>query len=172
MSIDNVLAGVAVKDPTASEHEVSVPPERSSAHHALEVFLGRWQADGWSYGNPKQKADRQKALRDEWTSTHEARWHTGNFFLIQVENAVFGPAGSPPFDTLSIFGVDPQTGRNFVRSFENHGFARLYDAARSGDVWTLTGASERARIEFSDGGKRQTHDWEWRRDGRWLPLFD
>ena len=156
----------------AGEHETSVPPKRGAEHQALEAFLGRWQAEGWPYGNPKQKADQPKALRESWTSTHEARWHTGEFFLVQVENAVVGPFGSPPFDTLSIMGVDPQTGRCFARTFENHGFARLYEVGRDGTLWTFSGATERARIEFSHGGDRQAHTWEWLHDGQWLPLCD
>ncbi len=156
----------------AAEHETSTPPKRGDDHQALAAFVGRWRANGWSYGSPEQKADQPKVLRERWMSTHEARWHTGNFFLVQVENALVGPAGSPPFDTLSIMGVDPLTGRSFVRSFENHGFARLYDVAREGTLWTFSGLTERARIEFSRGGDRQAHTWEWLHDGRWLPLCD
>ncbi len=156
----------------AGDHETSTPPKLGAEHHALEAFIGRWQAEGWSYGDPKQNADRPKALRERWLSTREARWHTGNFFLVQVENAVVGPAGSPPFDTLSIMGVDPQTGHAFVRSFENHGFARLYDVRRDRTLWTFSGATERARIEFSHGGDRQAHVWEWLHAGRWLPLCE
>lgn len=156
----------------AAEHETDAPPKRGAEHRALEAFIGQWRAEGYSYGNTKQSAREPKALRDSWTSTHEARWHTGEFFLVQVENATVGPSGSPPFDTLSIMGVDAQTGRCFARSFENHGFARVYDVARNGRIWTLSGATERARIEFGDGGARQTHTWEWLHDGQWLPLCE
>lgn len=154
-----------------SEHEPKTPPQRVEGHAALDAFLGDWQAEGWSYGRPDQDPGDPKAARDRWTSTHTGRWHTGAFFLIQDERATTGPDGAP-FDTLSVMGVDASSGDLFVRSFENHGFHRLYRVARQARVWTLTGATERARIEFSDDGRTQTHAWEWLKDGRWLPLCD
>jgi hypothetical protein len=42
----------------------------------------------------------------------------------------------------------------------------------AGRVWTITGATERARIEFSADGRTQTLTWEWRPKDRWLPLCD
>ena len=42
-----------------------------------------------------------------------------------------------------------------------------------GLVWTLTAQLERARIQFSEDGDRQTVLWEWRPfDDEWLPLCD
>jgi hypothetical protein len=69
-------------------------------------------------------------------------------------------------------GADAKTGRYFVRSFENHGFYRHYDLAVQGQVWTLSGDFERARIEFSADRRTQTIAWEWRPGERWLPLCD
>jgi len=135
------------------------PPERGEMHDALAVFLGEWRAEGWSYGGPS---------RETWTSRHTARWHTGEFFLIQDERA----RTPDPFDTLSVLGVSPDSGRYFAQTYENHGFFRLYDVVRDGDLWTFTGATERARIEFGDGGRKQTINWEWLKDGAWLPLCD
>ena len=49
---------------------------------------------------------------------------------------------------LSVIGTDPDTGEYFARSFENHGFYRNYKATRQGNIWNLTGETERARIKF------------------------
>jgi hypothetical protein len=76
------------------------------------------------------------------------------------------------FDTLSVLGVDAETGKYFARSFENHGFYRHYQIDRVGDVWTLTGDTERATTTFVDKGRTQKIVWEWKRDGVWLPLCD
>ena len=114
-------------------------------------------------------ADAPKAAPEPWQSSHVAQWYTGEFFLIQDERAI---VGGNPFDTLGVLGVDPQSGQYFVRSFENHGFYRHYDLAVDGRVWTLTGAAERARIEFSADGRTQTIAWEWKPRDRWLPLCD
>jgi hypothetical protein len=152
---------------TTSDHEA--PPTRGEQHAALAVFLGRWRAEGTSYGSPEQAASDPRRAGEPWVSTHIGTWHTGKFFLIQDERA---HVGGQPFDTLSVLGVDPQTGRSFARSFENHGFYRHYDVAVDGQVWTFSGEFERARIAFSADGRTQTITWEWRPKGQWLPLCD
>ena len=155
-----------------SQHEPKVPPKLTKKHEALDVFLGDWRAEGWSFGQPNQQADDPKAAGEKWTSTHTGKWHTGKFFLIQDERAMIGVEDSPPFDTISIMGVDPETHEYFARSFENHGFFRLYEVERAGNSWMFVGATERVRIEFSEDAKRQTITWEWLKDGTWLPLCD
>jgi len=145
------------------------PPRRTAAHDALAVFLGDWKAEGTSFGGTGQSGDDPRANGVPWISEHGGRWHTGGFFLIQDEKARVGGA---VFDTLSVMGVDPETGECFARGFENHGFQRLYRVARQGNVWTLTGETERATITFSDDGRTQTIAWEWKPDGEWLPLCD
>ena len=77
-----------------------------------------------------------------------------------------------PFETLSIMGVDDNTGDYFARAFENHGFYRHYEVVVGGRVWKLTGPTERARIEFSGDGGIQTIAWEWKVLGVWQPLCD
>jgi hypothetical protein len=107
------------------------PPRRGAEHEALAPFLGRWQAEGVSFGRADQAREDPRARADEWRSTHTAAWHTGEFFLVQDERAT---VGGHPFDTLSIIGVDVETGRYFARCFENHGFYRRYDVAADGAV--------------------------------------
>jgi hypothetical protein len=149
-------------------NEVQKPPERGSQHAALEVFLGDWQAEGQSFGGPGQDAQDPRGQPTSWTSRHSARWHTGKFFLIQDERAwVDGP-----FDTLSVMGWDEDKGGYFARAFENHGFYRDYAMTVEGNVWRMSGETERARIEFSRDGTRQTITWEWRPHDAWLPLCD
>ena len=143
-------------------------PERGAQHDALEVFLGNWKAEGQSFGGSDQDERNPRGNPTRWTSTHSARWHTGKFFLIQDERAQV----EGPFDTLSIMGWDGDVGRYFARTFENHGFYRHYDLTAKGNVWTIRGKTERARIEFSNDGKRQTITWEWRPQDAWLPLCD
>ena len=152
---------------TTSDNEA--PPTRGEQHDALAVFLGRWRAEGTSYGSPEQSENDPKRAGEPWVSTHTGTWHTGKFFLIQDERAI---VGGQPFDTLSVLGVDVQTGQYFARSFENHGFYRRYEVAVDGQVWTFSGEFERARIAFSADARTQTITWEWRPKGQWLPLCD
>jgi len=145
------------------------PPTRGKEHEALDAYLGRWRAEGTTFGTPKQTDADPRGAPEPWVSTHIAMWHTGKFFLIQDERAT--TAGGP-FDTLSVLGVDAKKGGYFARAFENHGFYRHYDVAVDGNVWTFTGETERARIEFSENRRTQTITWEWRPKDQWLPLCD
>jgi hypothetical protein len=151
-----------------TKHQPHAYPQRGVQHEALECFVGEWTAEGHSFGGPSQDPKQPRANPARWSSTHSARWHTGKFFLIQDERADVGSA----FDTLCVMGWDDQAGCYFARTFENHGFHRHYDVTVQGDVWTLSGQTERARIEFGDNGNRQTITWEWRPKDEWLPLCD
>jgi hypothetical protein len=88
--------------------------------------------------------------------------------VIQDERADI--AGSR-FDTLSLIGLN-EDGRYFARSIENHGFYRDYHLNHDGDLWKLSGETERATIRFENNSTEQVISWEWRRDGAWLPLCD
>lgn len=127
-------------------------------HRALSVFVGDWSAEGTAYGADEAGGP--------WRSVHTARWHSGEFFVVQDEHA------NGPFDTMSFLGWDADRQTYFSWSVENHGFAREYLVTVDGDVWTLTGEQERATITFSEDGWRQTHHWEFRPHGEWVTLCD
>lgn len=152
-----------------SSHNSELSPNREAKHEALAIFLGDWKAQGTSYGGTEQPADDPKRNGVLWTSTHTGRWFSGEFFLVQEEQA---HPGGEAFDTLSVMGVDPQTGTYFARTFENHGFYRHYDVSLEGNVWTFSGEYERARIEFSGDNRTQLIVWEWKPNDQWLPLCD
>lgn len=135
----------------------------------LAVFLGDWRAEGTSYGGTDQSGEDPRAHGVPWTSEHTAYWHTGGYFLVQDERA---RPGGEVFDTLFIKGIDPETGELFARTFENHGHYRNYALTRDGDLWTLSGETERATIEFSEGDRKQSIVWEWKPEDRWLPLCE
>ncbi len=95
-------------------------------HEKLAVFLGDWHAEGTSYGGDEQSSANPHAGATPWRSIHSARWHSGDYFIVQDERA------NGPFDTLSLMGWDSEAGRYFARSIENHGFARDYSMAAPG----------------------------------------
>ena len=152
---------------TAKESEAT--PVHGSAHEALSIFRGEWRAEGISFGGADQSGTDPKANGVPWVSTHTARWHTGNFFLIQDERAKIGGAA---FDTLGVMGLESGGKGYFARTFENHGFYRHYHLSVDDRTWTLVGETERARTVFAADGNTQTITWEWLRDGKWLPLCD
>lgn len=143
-------------------------PHRGPNHDALDVFLGEWNASGTSFGASDPSGD-PRAHGEPWISSHSAHWHSGSFFLFQDERATI--AGRP-FDTFSVLGVDPASGGYFARTFENHGFYRHYALAVDAGVWSFTGATERARIEFNDDDRRQTIVWEYKPGEQWLLLCE
>jgi hypothetical protein len=145
------------------------PPVRGSEHECLGVFVGKWHAEGRSYGRSQ---DRHNPLTSAelWVSDEVTAWHPGKFFIVQREDAMTGPA---PFATHGVIGHDPQAGAYVAHTFENHGFYRRYGVRVDGRIWTFTGDTERARIEFSEDGREQSVAWEWRPvDNEWLPLCD
>ena len=142
-------------------------PERGPKHEVLEVFAGRWKAEGTAFG--ESEPDDPRANGQRWESTHHAYWHTGEFFLVQDERAIVGGAS---FDTLAVMGVDSKSGEYFSRGFENHGFYRHYRMTVDGKVWRIDGETERATIEFTDDDRRQVIHWEHKPEDRWLPLCD
>jgi hypothetical protein len=152
----------------AEQEPLQATPQRGPQHEALSVFLGKWKAAGKSFGGPNQDARNPRANPTQWTSTHEARWHSGAFFLVQDERAQVGG----PFDTLSILGWDDGKRRYFAHTFENHGYYRHYEVTVEGKVWHIRGETERARIEFREDDTQQNIAWEWRPDDEWLPLCD
>jgi hypothetical protein len=156
-----------VKEPSTNS-----PVNRSDAHAALEVFVGRWRAEGWSYTGTEPGASDPRQSRERWLSTIEARWHTGKFFLLQDERSYSGEDTSGVFETHSVFGVDPHTDEPFVYTFENHGFFRMYKLRRDGNTWAFDGQTERARYEFAEGGRKITIAWELKKGGQWQPLCD
>lgn len=145
------------------------PPVQGPEHERLGVFIGRWRAEGQSYG---QNQDRKnpRAAAQPWVSTEATDWHPGKFFVIQREDA---KTGSDSLITHAVIGYDPHTSDYVAHAFENHGHHNKYVGRVDGRTWTFRGDKERVRIEFSEDGNTQTVSWEWRpHDDEWLPLCD
>src|SRR3569833_1606750 len=103
-------------------------------HAALAVFLGHWTSEGTNYTGDK---------KSPWHGMVSARWHTGEYFVIQDERA------NGPFDTHSIMGWDQDENRYFARTIEKHSNNHNNTQEDSNNVWTFTGKTERARYEFN-----------------------
>jgi hypothetical protein len=144
-------------------------PKRAPAHERLHVFIGKWHAEGTSYAAGQTKQNPRGAT-EKWLSDETFEWLSGQFFVLQRWDAV---TGSSPFSGAAIINWDDANRRYMTRSYENHGFVRDYSTRVDGHTWTFTGESERACVEFTDGGNVQTIAWEWRQPNEdWLPLCD
>lgn len=146
------------------------PPKRGAEHERLAVWVGRWHAEGQSYGGPNQNPSSPKADATKWESDETTVWHPGQFFVVQREDARIG---TDSLITHSVLGFDSTSGEYYAHAFENHGYYRRYRVRVEGRIWTFESDTERATVEMSADGKRQTVRWEWRpKDDRWLPLCE
>ena len=143
---------------------MSVP---TPAHEALEVFVGRWRANGTSYGDG-QSADDPRASAVPWTSDESYAWLPGGLFLVHRWDAL---VGDQPFEGIEILGVDDE-GHYFAELFDDSGNRVEYKVARAGDTWTFADAESRATATIEAPGEI-AWNWEWRPSGdAWLPLCE
>lgn len=140
----------------------------SDAHRRLDVFVGKWHAEGTSYADG-QRAEDPRAAGVPWTSDESYEWLPGGFFVLHRWDAM---AGEREFKGTEIIGYDEADGGYFTRFFDNAGFHPEYQVSLQGNVWSFAEAATRARVTVSDDG-RLTFNWEWRQPGSdWLPLCD
>ena len=149
-----------------TEH-AQTTPIRGSKHDALDAFLGDWKADGDRTAERTSEATTGRNASVDQYFIGATGIPADSFF--QDEKAL---PGGETFDTLTVMGVDVDSGEYFARNFENHGFYRKYDVTVDDRAWSIRGATERAQIEFSEDGRTQTIVWEWKPRDRWLPLCD
>lgn len=143
-------------------------PRPGAAHRNLDVFLGKWRAEGHSYAEG-QRADDPRASAVPWTSDESYEWLPGGFFLLHQWDA---KAGQRVFKGTEIIGYDETSGGYFTRFFDNAGFHPEYRAVVDGKIWTFTEPSTRARVTVGSNSQL-TFNWEWRNGGGdWLPLCD
>ena len=119
------------------------PAKPGAAHEKLNVFIGKWHAEGDSYAAGQSKSDPRGAV-EKWVSDESYEWLPGKFFVIQNWDA---KTGANPFKGTAIISHDADTGNYQTRSYENHGFIRDYVTKVDGDTWTFSGDTERARAE-------------------------
>lgn len=136
--------------------------EPSAAHGKLEVFVGKWHAEGTSYGEGSDGVP--------WTSEESYEWLPGGFFLLHRWDAM---TGERAFQGTEILGYDEAEGGYFTRFFDNSGFHPEYRATVDGDVWRFEEPETRATVTVEDEGNRMRFKWEWRNGGpEWVPLCD
>ncbi len=144
-------------------------PTRAAPHECLQVFIGKWHAEGHSYATGQTKQN-PRGTKEKWLSDETYEWLPGKFFVVQRWDA---KTGANAFQGTAIINWDDKNQQYMTRSYENHGFVRDYVTRVEGEIWTFTGDTERARVQFTSGGNTQNISWEWRQPGEdWLPLCD
>ena len=148
--------------------DVSGAPKRGSEHERLDLFVGKWHAEGDSYADGQSRANPHGSAA-KWTSDETYEWLPGEFFLVHHWDARIDNA---EFKGIEVIGYD-HGHHEYVAQFENHGFARTYLAHPLDNVWTFAGETERAKVAFNSAGDTMEINWEWKPDGEnWMPLCD
>lgn len=143
--------------------------DQQSALKKLDVFIGKWHAEGQSYAEGQQK-DNPLASAVPWISDESYEWLAGNFFILHTWDAKLGDS---VFIGTEIIGYDEKEGGFFTRFFDNGGFHPDYKATVNGNVWNFTAASSRAKVTVDDDKNKMFFKWEWRKEENdWLPLCD
>jgi hypothetical protein len=144
--------GPEPKTPSAEQ-----PPKRGPEHDRLEVFLGKWTAEG-------KLGDGAEA-----TALDEYEWLPGGFFLLHRGVMRFGDKA---LESTQIISFDASIQKYRLNLFDNFGWARVYEGQVDGRIWKFTGARERLSIELQDEATMLVH-WEQSDDGStWRPLCD
>ncbi len=63
--------------------------DQQAALKKLDVFIGKWHAEGKSYADGQQK-DNPYASAVPWISDESYEWLPGNFFILHSWNAKLG----------------------------------------------------------------------------------
>jgi hypothetical protein len=143
--------------------------KRAAPHERMKVFIGNWHAERDSYAAGQTKQN-PRGSPEKWLSDETVEWLPGQFFVMQRWDAM---TGANAFQGTAIISWDATHQHYMTRSYENHGFVRDYLTRVDDQIWTFTGDTERARVEFTNGGTTQKIAWEWRQHGEdWLPLCD
>ncbi|HZH97219.1 MAG TPA: DUF1579 family protein [Flavisolibacter sp.] len=134
----------------------------------LEVFIGKWHAEGTSYAGGQDQND-PYASAAPWTSEESYEWLPGNFFVLHKWNA---KAGDTVFIGTEIIGYDKSEKKFFTNFFDNAGFHPVYQATFEDNIWYFSEPNTKAQVTINDKDTI-TFNWEWRNEGSdWLPLCD
>lgn len=149
-----------------NEQSQTQSPTPSAEHERLNIFVGKWKAEGKSYGPP----DNPHESGVEWIGEENYEWFPGEFFLIhRFDNVV----GGEDFIGIEVIGYDTESQSYFTRFFDNSGNHPEYRLSASGNTWTWTGEAQRSKIEFGDDGETMRTRWEFKNEGAdWQQLCD
>jgi hypothetical protein len=144
----------------------NVPGLDSSAasepkHKALQVFAGKWQTAGRTFGG-----DFGPAVEISGIDTYE--WLAGGYFLI---HRVDVNIGRDKVEGIEIIGYDERTQSYPIYAFDNQGNSSRYEAQMEKGQWKFIGESERALVKIDADIIRAS--WERLSNGsEWLPWME
>ena len=142
---------------------VDQKPTLGPEQKRLDVFAGRWTAEGRAEAGPT-------APSEIMTHQHAYEWLPGGFQLLHRWD---GRIGQHESKGVEIIGWDAGSDAYEAHFFDSDGWARIYQVRAHDRVWTFTGTRERCSIMFSEDGNTMTVHWDRSPDGAtWQPLCD
>jgi len=141
---------------------IVVTGNRADALARLDVFVGEWVLEA---GFPGDQAAQPGMAGDGPQVRSRFEWALGRQFLLQRTEV---PVPGAP-DSLTIVGVDSETGAYTQHYYDSRGVARLYSMSLFDGVWTLTRESpdftpldfrQRFTATFSGDGRVISGAWE------------
>ena len=142
---------------------IEVKPTLGPEHKRLDVFVGRWTAEGTTALGASDPSENM-------TQQHTYEWLPGGFHILHRWAGQIGPH---EHTGVEIIGYDAGADAYEVHFFDSDGWARTYQARARDRVWTFTGTRERCAIMFVDDGRTMTTHWDRSTDGvTWEPLCD
>jgi Protein of unknown function (DUF1579) len=142
---------------------IDATPTLGPEHRQLDVFVGRWTAEGRTAAGPS-------GTSENMTHQHTYEWLPGGFHLLHRWDGRIGPRESKG---IEIIGYDAGANVYEAHFFDSDGWARIYQARARDRVWTFSGPRERCSILFADDGTTMTIHWDHSPDGQtWQPLCD
>jgi hypothetical protein len=147
---------------------------RADALERLDVFVGEWIVE---IGFPGDQPEASSASGEGPAGRSRFEWDLNRQFLLQRTEV---PIPEAP-DSLTIVGIDLETGAYTQHYYDSRGTARLYTISLASGVWTLTRESPdftpldfRQRFTGRFSEDRNTISGAWEKgfgDGAWQHDF-
>lgn len=123
----------------------------------LNVFVGKWQTEGLSYG-AGQSRENPYDSPVRWSGAETYEWLPGGFFLIHHFN---GQIGDAVYSAAEIIGYDASSQTYPVRAFDNYGSIHTSILSVRDGVWALSTPGIRGTFVFSDDGNTIANHLDW-----------
>ena len=135
----------------------------------LDVFVGKWQTEGLSYGSGQSKENpHDSAVR--WVGAETYEWLPGGFFLVNHFDAKIG---NTAISGIEMVGYDAVSQSYPSQLFDSYG--RILSGQRRihDGVWSSSiGTEYRTTYAFRNEGNTLTSCWEWSDGDDWFVLAD
>ncbi len=145
-----------------------LPLTPSAEHQLLDMFVGKWQTEGLSYGLGQSKENPYDSPV-RWSGEETYELLPGGFFLVRHFN---GQIGHVPISGIETIGYDAASQTYPSQMFDSYGRIHLAQRSLRDGVWSYTGTEHRATYTFRNDGNSMATHWEGLHEEDWFVLVD